>query len=1051
MIYLHTLGDCLIKVDEKEIRPSSPLLFAALLYLGMERGRRVPRAALQELFFPNSDERSGAHSVRQLLYKLRQLAVPLSPHGPAISVDADFVHDSLDSFSTTQLLSTSGSRDVRVLPGFSPLFSDAFNDWLDNFRYAAELKIRRRCVHELNEARNASDWTLVDEVARLILTGDPLNEEAHLALAEATAMTGSKIAALQILDRYSTETGGDAPRLPTAMLRRRISEQAWNIGDSSRPTAIVGRSAELALLTRELHTCRRQRRLLIVQGHAGIGKSRLIAELAARAEIDGARVVTIQCRKTYAGRPFGVWVDLVPRLLSLRGAIGISPTALHYLEVFVRDKEHIIREISGAQDVQIRTHVLTDALVDLFAAVASEQRLVVIVEDAHWADADSLNELATLASANREPPLLFVVTTRPPDSHFHVILDSDTSLTCELGPMSAEDMTTLASRFLGGSELLAEVREWCAKTSGGNPLYLQMLCDSYASSGHMLEVPDTLRDLIRERVRQLPDGSRRVLELCAVLSRRTTVETLLALTQLNRVDLLTSVQRLSEQGFIELAGEEIRSGHELLAQVTAELMSPLSRRLLHTLAAKHMEACYEETRDVGLMWDTAEHWFHSGDRAKAVQFLRRCARYAVEVGRPLYAVQMLERARTMNPGESELALLCEETMIAAKAASKWEVVQHAAAELKRLDSSRAQEHTAAELLVIEALWERTFKTADLPRRLYACVESPAASAEHRLEAATLFFKVAHELALADKAHAVFKFIEPLLLDEKNKCYGYWLGPIIYHTSFGNRDEAFRLIETLCVEVRQWSSVAFRLRANSNIAVALLFLGEPRRAIALYDSLFDEASRYDLTSTQIEATIGACMASVDCNDMAAAQEWHRRCSMLEHTRDLNERELRRLKLMTCEIALLEGDHGKGLSALREVAGIGVGDSARSGAYVAAYPVRLRLLNPDYVCTDDEIHLLVEHYQTTRALNGMDYLVAALVTSLSRNGRTSEARTTANEYIHTYRRERGQLSPQLDKVLRAMRITADQTRRTVAEASAPLKREAFSSGPSGARCP
>jgi DNA-binding SARP family transcriptional activator len=69
VIHLHTLGDTLIKVGEKNVRPSSPLVFGALLYLAMERGRRVPRAALQELLFPEADERSGAHSLRQLLYR----------------------------------------------------------------------------------------------------------------------------------------------------------------------------------------------------------------------------------------------------------------------------------------------------------------------------------------------------------------------------------------------------------------------------------------------------------------------------------------------------------------------------------------------------------------------------------------------------------------------------------------------------------------------------------------------------------------------------------------------------------------------------------------------------------------------------------------------------------------------------------------------------------------------------------------------------------------------------------------------------------------------
>src|SRR5687768_2566587 len=98
MIQLHTLGEALITVGEKEIRPTAPLLFAALLYLGMERGRRVPRAALQELLFPNADERSGAHSVRQLLYKLRQLGAPIEVDSATVALPAGAVEET--TFST---------------------------------------------------------------------------------------------------------------------------------------------------------------------------------------------------------------------------------------------------------------------------------------------------------------------------------------------------------------------------------------------------------------------------------------------------------------------------------------------------------------------------------------------------------------------------------------------------------------------------------------------------------------------------------------------------------------------------------------------------------------------------------------------------------------------------------------------------------------------------------------------------------------------------------------------------------------------------------------
>src|SRR5688500_329277 len=92
-IHLHTLGDALIRVNGTEIRPTSPVVFAALLYLSMERGHRVPRAALQELLFPESAKRSRAHSVRQLLYKLRHLGVPLLASDTDVTLPVSSVCD----------------------------------------------------------------------------------------------------------------------------------------------------------------------------------------------------------------------------------------------------------------------------------------------------------------------------------------------------------------------------------------------------------------------------------------------------------------------------------------------------------------------------------------------------------------------------------------------------------------------------------------------------------------------------------------------------------------------------------------------------------------------------------------------------------------------------------------------------------------------------------------------------------------------------------------------------------------------------------------------
>ena len=95
MIRLRTLGDSTIEVGTSRIGPDSTVLFALLLYLAVERGRPIPRARLRELLWPGVPEKKAWHSLRQLLYRLRQMGVPIDADGGQIMLDASAV----DAFS----------------------------------------------------------------------------------------------------------------------------------------------------------------------------------------------------------------------------------------------------------------------------------------------------------------------------------------------------------------------------------------------------------------------------------------------------------------------------------------------------------------------------------------------------------------------------------------------------------------------------------------------------------------------------------------------------------------------------------------------------------------------------------------------------------------------------------------------------------------------------------------------------------------------------------------------------------------------------------------
>ena len=123
MIVVRSLGQCVIDVDDTPITPESEVVFALLLYLASHAGRTLPRRALVDLLWPTADDRSARHCLRQTLYRLRRLGVPLRATAESVTLSADVVslaHDAL------QVQIASGDLrlpDGAYLPGYLPRLS----------------------------------------------------------------------------------------------------------------------------------------------------------------------------------------------------------------------------------------------------------------------------------------------------------------------------------------------------------------------------------------------------------------------------------------------------------------------------------------------------------------------------------------------------------------------------------------------------------------------------------------------------------------------------------------------------------------------------------------------------------------------------------------------------------------------------------------------------------------------------------------------------------------------------------------------------------------
>ncbi|HVB32103.1 MAG TPA: AAA family ATPase, partial [Gemmatimonadaceae bacterium] len=450
MIFLHTLGVAVIHVGVRHVLPSASRGFGSLLYLALEPGRAIPRDELQSLLFPKHGRDAGAHSLRQLIYRMRHLGAPIVAHADSVSIPPELVRTDFAQVHeagsrSPQFLEAAGRG---FLPGYSPSFSQPYSDWLDAQRVRIMHDVRRGLLDQLGQFRVLGRWRDLEPIARACLAIDPLNDEATLALAESLALGGQKAGAVQLLDSYLEEIGHYPTQLRTSAhaLRTRIHEHVpepsfRRIG----PGPFVGRDEEMAELWRHYHRAKHsEASVVLIYGEPGIGKTRLATEFLKAAALDGATCVKVECAPHDVRRPLGVFVDLVPKLLDAPGGLGVAPEAMAFLQRLTHSPVDAPAPLAQAEPTFLSAFAAR-AITEAVDAVSAEQTLVLAIDDGHHIDSASATIIGALASHHVARAVLILVTTRHRVGH---LLDScDTLHSLRVRRLLPENALALLERL----------------------------------------------------------------------------------------------------------------------------------------------------------------------------------------------------------------------------------------------------------------------------------------------------------------------------------------------------------------------------------------------------------------------------------------------------------------------------------------------------------------------------------------------------------------------------------------------------------------------------
>jgi DNA-binding SARP family transcriptional activator len=465
----------------------------------------------------------------------------------------------------------------------------------------------------------------------------PARQPEHRAATPSASPATSRAAAPTITTPTITTTTITTPTITTT-----TTTTGGTPEPVAEPSGLVGREEELSALHGAAAQASRRsdRRVALIAGEPGAGKSALIEEFAVDLAAKGWRVVVGRCPESDGAPPAWAWVEVV-RALAAQIDPGPHRTALAPLL-----DEHT--RTTGESDASFGRFLLSRALVEYLTTAAGAGPVAVVLDDLHRGDSETLALLDTVATATSGVPLLMVAAYRPAEVQ-DGLRDALAGLAAlppvrlSLGGLDAAQAERLIHSIAGSQPDAATVAALVDRTAG-NPFYLAESARLLGSEGGLValsKVPEGVRDVLRRRFARLPELTVSILRLAAVIGRDVDIDVLVQAAEVDEESVLDALEAGVLAGLLtEPDSGRVRFAHVLVRDTLYEDAPRLRRSRWHGRIADAVLSVHPE--DAAAL---AYHYHQAAATAtarNAVDAAVRAAemaqaRYAHETAADLYA------------------------------------------------------------------------------------------------------------------------------------------------------------------------------------------------------------------------------------------------------------------------------------------------------------------------------------------------------------------------------------------------------------------------------
>lgn len=633
-ITVRLLGGFAIEAGNRMLSSLPPQAVSLLSFLVVNRSRPQTRDLLAGRFWPELPEDRARKRLSNCLWQIKSGLTDAGLPGDLlvadsntvrlaaeqrVEVDAEDFEARLADFERElkgrQVKGVLTDRLADVVSGYPGDFlSGYYHEWIEPERNRIRERYHSALVELIGLYKSRSQYDIALRFARVLVDEEPLREDLHREVMRLHALLDQAPAAERqfiTCQRVLQNELGLEPSEETVALLERIRSDApapagaYQVDDPDR-LGLIGRRHEMSVLVGRADELLSGRGgVVLVEGEPGIGKTRLVREFMEAAEWRGARVLYAGHTELSRMQPYAALKEvLAPAITGLRGEHLVEVVEPVWLRKAAEVLPELHRLIEGSEPSQpLRPSEeparMSEALARVVQAQGGLGPTVIVLEDVHWCDDDSMQVLVQLGSRLARSDVLLCLSYRRHEAEQSEAVWADlgklealaAASRLVVGPLTSSEVRDLLQAHLGPGGLPTSTVAQVAELTKGNPLYVlesvrdptSLIVDGVdGEEGEVPLLPPAVARSLETRVSALAGPTRSVLEILASLAEAATPKLVAEVAGMERLATVEALAQTTNLGFvIDEADGRCRFSHDQTRRMVYQLMGSERRREVH--------------------------------------------------------------------------------------------------------------------------------------------------------------------------------------------------------------------------------------------------------------------------------------------------------------------------------------------------------------------------------------------------------------------------------------------------------------------------------------